>query len=63
MTCFRARTLQRAEQLRDKALEIINHERHYGAYVAVAPQSLPMVFVRFKTQEQFNQWYNWAKGN
>lgn len=63
MTCFRARTLERAKKLRDKAIEIINHQPGFGAYVGFAPQSLPMVFVRFQTQEQFNEWYNWAKGD
>lgn len=55
----RAKSLARAEQLRDKAIEL--NAPHGGGYVAIPPTGLPMVFVRLQTQELFNQWYEWAR--
>lgn len=49
-----APNLKRAEELRDKAVEL-NHP-HAGGYVGVSSSGYPMVFVRFQNRELFDQW-------
>lgn len=55
----RASSLERAEQLRDKAIELNNPDG--GGYVALPPSGLPICFLQFRTQELFDQWYAFAK--
>lgn len=54
----RASSLKRAEQLRDKAVELNNPDA--GGYVALPPSGLPICFLQFKTPEIFNQWKKYA---
>jgi len=55
-----ASSLKRAEELRDMAIDINDDPKFGGGYVALAPNALPQVFLQFKTQAMFQQWYRWA---